>query len=303
MTKVTVFVPTYNYAKYLPQCLNSILQQTRKVDEILIIDDCSQDNTQSVIKKYKHKVTFIKHPVNIGSIKTFNEGFRKAKGDYIMMLSADDWINRKTIEKEALILDSNPDVAMVYSQAFDVIKNRKKQINPMPANTKSYLWRKDEFALLLTHGDYIPYNALVRKSIYQKLGTWDCKLKFQYDWEMWVRIAKNYKIAFIAKPLLYYRIHKNNLHLNSNFQKDYEQGYLYVLKKHLPQNSPKQISPIKNEAYYNFYLSVCIRRILQRKRKEAFYNWKKAIMLKPYSLFQWRSIQPLFIALKSAFNK
>ena len=129
MSKVSVVVPSYNQGQFIANCIKSILSQTQKPLEIIIVDDHSTDNTKKIIKPYlkksgkiSTKVKFIQHKKNKGSYNfTYNTGVKNAKGDYIIILSADDWLLPTALEEEVEILDNNPEIAMVYSQAFDNI--------------------------------------------------------------------------------------------------------------------------------------------------------------------------------------
>lgn len=304
MSKISVFVACYNYGRFLPKCLNSILNQTRKTDEILVVDDASTDNTPEIIKPYLGKVKYIRHKKNIGSQKMFNVGVTIAKGDYILAISADDWLRPQMLEKEASILDRNPEVGLVYSQAFTVEQGQKRLIVARPAGKESYIGRKEDFKLLLTQGCFIPaMTVLVRKKVYDHLGSWDTKLKFSQDYEMWIRIAKHYALAYIAEPLAYYRIHGKNLTLIGDWKKSRDQENLYILRKHLPKNNaPKNLS-LKEEAFYKYYIGIANSSFFSTNFKKGFKAWEKAISLKHTNFLSYQIWQPFYLLLKGAMRK
>lgn len=300
MATTTVFVPTYNYARYLPQCLESILSQTRKPDQIFVVDDCSTDNTAKVMKQYRGKVGYIRHKKRSGnSVVTFNTGLQNAHGDYVLFVSADDWLAPKILEKEAAILDENPLIALVYAQAFNMIKGRKKLTIDLVAGKSSYIDRRQDFSLLVTRGNFIPYmTALVRSKVYKELGFFETELKFMADYEMWTRIAKHHLLAYIAEPLAYYRIHGRNLHLMKEFQKRCLVEHKSILDKLLPQSHDPAANRLRDEAHYSYHLRVATFEILANNRKKAVHSWRKAIKRKPASLMTWRTWQPFYFALK-----
>lgn len=277
MSKISVFVACYNYGRFLEKCLQSILFQTRKADEILVIDDCSTDNTPQVAKKFKGKIRYIRHAKNLGSSKTFNIGPKMAKGDYILALSADDWLEPSILEKEAEILDQYPAVGLVYSQSYTV-QGRKKTVIVGDTGPNSYVGRKEDFEILITRGCFIPAQTpLVRKKVYQKLGYWDVNLRHAQDFEMWTRIAKHYPFAYLAQPLAYYRIHKKSLTNIGQWPKRLEYEHGYILKKHL-KSAPIHL---KETAYFNYYTRLVQNSLNLGKPFDAAKFFTKALKLNP----------------------
>lgn len=313
MSTVSVVVPSYNQGTYIINCLNSIIAQTEKPLEIIVADDHSTDKTKEIIKSYLKKsnkaatlVKFISHKKNLGSYNfTYNTGVKNAKGDYIIIVSADDLLLPSALEEEAKILDENPEIALVYSQAYDVINGKKMLKMPSPAGKKSYLARKNDFELLLTQGDFIPsINALVRKKVYKKVGLFDTNLRYMADYEMWIRIAKDYPLAYLAKPLTCYRIHGKNLHLNADFQKRNEYEFKYILDKYLLKKGlKKSLTETKKIALQSYYLRICCNSIFQNDLKRAANFWKKALEEIPTELFNWKMIQPMYFVIREVVKR
>lgn len=300
----TIIIPSYNYGRFLSKCLNSIFNQTQKPDEIIVIDDCSSDNTPEVAKKYYKKIKYIRHSKNLGHIKTFNEGIKIAKSDLIINISADDWIEPTLIEKESKILNNNPEIGLVYAQAY-TYKNRIKTLNiAKPAGFKSYIGRKQDLVLLLTQGCFIPcMTVMVRKSVYKKLGFWDEKLKGAQDYEMWIRIALKYPLAYIAEPLANYRIHKKNMHLEESYNDNLQNEYLYILSKYLKIKDPRITINVKKEAYKSFYLWAAANQISSLRISDALKFWQKAFLLNPNLIFSYSGLQPAYFLLKKLILK
>lgn len=297
MSTISVAVTTYNYEKYLPQCLKSIFSQTRLPNEILVVDDCSSDNTEKIMKNYKNKVKYIRFKKNHGIVcKTYNKGLKKAKGDYLLWISADDWLHPEILEREAKILDTHPNIGMVYSQAYDMVNGKKQLIIHEASGKKMYLGRDEEFKLLLTKGNYIPcLTALVRKKVYEDVGYFDEKLNVQGDWELWIRIAKKYPIAYLPKPLAYYRIHGKNIHLQKKRQAKAEKEWLYTLKKNLKKETNVRL---KNEAYYYLFLKMAAKKISKHHFRLGNKYIIKAIKLMPQYIVKWSSWQPYYFTAR-----
>jgi len=296
MSTIAVSVTTYDYAKYLPQCLDSILSQTKKANEIFVVDDASMDNTQKIIKKYKNKVNYIRFDKNYGIVcKTYNEGLKRAKSDYLLWISADDWLHPKMLEKEARVLDQNPDIGMVYAQAYDVVNNKKQLIIHPGSGNNNYKRRNNEFELLLTKGNYIPcLTALVRKKVYEDVGYFDEYFNLMGDYEMWIRIAKKYPVAYLAQPLAYYRLHEKNLHLDPKRQKREEVEWGFILKKHL-----KKDNNLSKKAYYYYYLTQSSKSFENKRLKRALKLWQKGILQMPLYIPKLSTWQPFYFFLKS----
>ncbi len=299
---ISVVIPCYNYGKYLKRCINSVLNQTRKPQEIWVIDDCSLDNTKEVVKFYKDKIKYFRNKKNLGAAKSHNVGIKKSSGDYIFCLDADDWVGPTLLQKEAEILDSYPQIGLVYSQSYSVYSSKKIILRvPDPPGMLSYIGGKKDFFRLL-RGDFIPANTmLIRKKVYQKVGLYDPKVYCRSDYEMKIRIAKEFPLAYLAQPLGYYRgIHGQNLHMRQIWDQSFEWELSYILKKHFSGKLSQSMSEIKKEAYYRFHLSVSLANLAKNRWSEVFRHWFSALLIKPFSILTWSTIQPLVLCFKRA---
>ena len=297
MSSISIIVVTYNHARYLPKCLESIFAQTRKPDEILVIDDFSQDNTSQIIKGFLGKVQYIRHQKNLGSVKTYNEGLKKAIGDFLLLVPADDWLASQLIKKEVSILETNSKIGMVYAQNFMVVNGKKKLIIHKPAGKKSYVGRKNDFELLLTQGDFIPFmTAMVRKNVYEDIGLWDENLPYLHDWEIWIRIARYYPIAYIAESLAYNRIHGSNFSTSYNFARGFEKDFAFILKKHLPKKNNTAF--LRSRAFHYYFRTLTSISIENNKIRQALKYWVNAIKLEPMSILALNMWKPFYFLLK-----
>ncbi len=304
MSKVSVVVPSYNQASFISACLDSILRQTKKDYEIIVVDDASSDNTSEVIKSYLTKIKYIRNSKNLGLYSlTCNIGIKQATGDYILIVAADDWLAPTILEEEAVILDQNPGIGLVYSQSTRIEGNKPLLIIHKIAGKQNYIGR-DDFENLLTTGDFISsINVLARKKIYNKVGLFDTHLKYMADYEMWIRIAKDYPLAYIAKPLSFYRIHGNNMHLNSDFENKTRVEFKYILKKYFSKNLDKRMVKIKKNTYHAYNRKTAINKIVEGNLKTAFIYWWRAYKEKPLSILTWQAIQPYYFFMKKSLKK
>lgn len=197
-TLVSVIVPCYNYGAYLPQSIESAQAQTHKNIEIIIINDGSTDDTSAIAKKYAEKYKNIKYyeQDNLGIVKTRNRGLGLAKGDYIVQLDADDWIEPDYIEK-TLEKAQKDEMDIVYTQAK--IFGRADFTTAHP-----------EFNIeFLKHDNFINCTALVKKKVFAK-RRYDEYLddKGNEDWDFFLDACLDgAKAGLVDEPLLHYRKH------------------------------------------------------------------------------------------------
>src|SRR3972149_11690952 len=126
MPRVSIVVPPYNYGRFLPDCLGSILAQTYRDFEVMVVDDGSTDNTEEVVAGFLPRVRYFRQE-NQGVGAAMNQGIELAMGEYIRFVDADDMVLESGLEPQVALLDSHPRVGLVYGQAYQV--NEKGGIN------------------------------------------------------------------------------------------------------------------------------------------------------------------------------
>lgn len=207
---VSVIAICYNHARFLLEGLNSIRHQSYQPIQLIIMDDCSSDRSVALIRDWitTHNITcqFIAHSKNQGLCATLNEALQYARGDYVAILSLDDvWLPRK-LEKQVAILEENPAVGVVYSDAYRIDENSHpveptflKHVVPHEVSASG-----DLFVRLLS-GNFIPYvSTLIRSQCYKKVGVYDPTLCYE-DWDMWIRIAEHFPFIYSHEIDVKYR--------------------------------------------------------------------------------------------------
>lgn len=292
---VTVSVIAYNQGKFLEKALKSVFAQSRKADEVVVVDNGSTDNSAQIVKKYSGKINYVRNKKNMGAARAFNQGLAAASCDYVILLSADDWFCETILEKEGAILDKHPNVAVVYAQAYNWDKGKVLLGAAGPAGKETVIGR-DEFERLLTQGDFIPLlTALIRRSAYQKLGLMDEKIKFRHDWEFWIKLAKHYQFAYLAKPLAYYRIHQSYGVASEDFMGTFEYDFRRILTKHLKGDEP-QVKKIRSRAYYSLYTNLSSQMIEKGEAIKSLRYWLQAILTERSFIFRL-GISTLFLRI------
>jgi glycosyltransferase involved in cell wall biosynthesis len=214
---VSVLTACYNQAPFVIECLESIRNQTYKNIQLIILDDCSSDGSVSIIRDWittnAVECIFIPHTQNQGVCRTFNEGLSHASGKYISMIAADDvWMLDK-IENQVRQMEQLPDdVGVLYSDALRI--DEKGNLLPekfIEARRKFlYMPEGDIFAMLLEKNFIPAMTTLIRRSCYDRVGTYDENLCYE-DLDLWLRISQHYRFVFSPIISAKYRVVSTSL--------------------------------------------------------------------------------------------
>ena len=265
--KVSICIPNYNYGRFIGDAIQSALEQTYKNFELIIVDNCSTDNSEEVIKSFSDpKIRFYKNDRNIGLTRNWNTCLSLARGEYITLLHADDELTPNSIEKRVGILDKNPNVGLVYSSCI-FIDGKGAVTGEFYPYDRGYIMRgEDEFKRLVIH-DYISVaTVMVRKKCYEALGDFSEEYAYCTDWGMWLRIALNYNMSFIYEPLGYYRRHGasgtgfNLLNRKMNIARMDQYKMFKMIFSNLPSDK-KYLAPFEQEA---------LKKVSERMMRTAF---------------------------------
>jgi glycosyltransferase involved in cell wall biosynthesis len=199
---VSVILPTYNRAKLLPRSVESVLNQTYKNFELIIIDDGSTDNTKEVVQEYIRKdkrVIYLKHRKNKGGSAARNTGIKKAKANYIAFQDSDDeWIYNKLEKQVKIIKKSSYSKKVIYTSFVKVVGTGAYYLPGKDVNKKRGMIYKE-----LLRGNFIGFpTILIDKECFKRVGLLDERFPRNQDWELFLRISKKYPFCFIDEPLL-----------------------------------------------------------------------------------------------------
>ena len=241
MPKVSVIIPAYNAMTYLPQTVESVLKQTFTDFEIIIVNDGSSDEIEQWVDTITDNRVKLVSQKNQGTAAARNTGIADAKGEYIAFLDSDDLWEASNLEKQVHCLDKNPDVGLVYVwvKSIDAKGNYLGQI--YGNDPEGYVWEKLLQENIIRSGSA----AMVRRVCFEKSGVFDQNIKLAEDWEMWIRIARNYSFAVIKEPLVSYRFHANNK--SQNRIKGIDKFRLIIEKSF--QSVPFELLYLRNKSY------------------------------------------------------
>ena len=246
---VTIICTCYNHQNYVVETLDSIKNQTYTNIEIVVVDDCSADNSVSVIKKWisnQPNLKLIVNDKNLGLTKSFNNAVTFSKGAYLMDLAADDVLARNCIEKliNSYTSFNNPNIGIIYSNATMIDENGcfisdffdERRMEEIQFNIKQKFYKT-----ILADSTYMcSISALYNRNIFEKLKGYDENLYFE-DLDYWLRVAKNYKFEFIKDKLVHKRFLKNSMgngfFIKSEHTKKLHTSFYIILQKSYTLNT------------------------------------------------------------------
>jgi glycosyltransferase involved in cell wall biosynthesis len=243
MPRVSIIIPTYNSAQFIAQAVDSVLAQTYPDFEVIVVDDGSTDDTQSVLAPYSQRIRYI-HQANKGPSAARNKGILAAWGDYILFLDSDDLIPPNKLELQIPPLEAHPDSGLVYSAWQHINENGTRIWGEMRPNKQGRVLKD-----LLRRSFYFPPGAaVIRRDCLAKVGTFDETIKGTEDTDMWLRIARaGYAFEYFDQPLFLYRVVKGSL--SSNVTSQAQNEFAVLDKFFVDPDLPKDIRALKDEAY------------------------------------------------------
>lgn len=197
MSKISIIIPTFNRRDYITTALDSVLKQTHKDYEIIIIDDGSNDDTKDVLKPYQNNIRYF-YQGNKGIPTTRNRGIREAGGDYIAFLDSDDYWLPKKLERQMECFSKNPDYGMVATRCSSIRPDGSLREKNRPGKSGWVLIDLFKANFIRTS------SAMIKKECLDTVGVFDESLPECEEYDLWLRIAKKYPVGFINDPLAVY---------------------------------------------------------------------------------------------------
>lgn len=263
---VSIMIPTYNAQATIKDTLVSILAQTYKNLEIIVVDNASTDNTVSIVRQFDDpRLKIIVNPVNLGAEGNFNKCIELATGDYIALYHADDVYEPTIVEEEVDFMEKYPEAGGVGTMATIIDENNQKigelNIPKKLFNNSSIYHLKEILSTLLEYGNsfLVCPTAMLRKDIYKnEIQRYRFDLfKSAADGDVWLRVLEKHSIGIIPKKLINYR--RSTEHFSYNYHK---------------LRTDKDHGLIVFEYYYDKYKDILNE---QDRKNLKFYNFKDNI--------------------------
>lgn len=194
--KISVIIPTYNRQAFLKRSINSVLNQSFKPDEVILVDDCSTDETEKFVKSTFKSVTYVKMKNNSGVSAARNEGIKRARNKWIAFLDSDDeWLEEKLFEQVKEINRSGLKFCHtqeVWIRNGKVLKQKKKHEK----------LGGDVYEDCIKLCFISPSTSLIHKSIFDDVGLFKENFPVCEDYDLWLRIAAKYPVSYVQSPLI-----------------------------------------------------------------------------------------------------
>ena len=274
--KVSVIIPNYNYAQYLGEAIESVLNQTYKNIEIIVVNNGSTDNSLEILEKYSKKISLVNQE-NLGQSGARKSGLEKATGDYIAFLDADDKWDPRKIEKQILLF--TPEVELVYCGINLFSENTQKVISTEIPNFKGSC--SDAFihypgVSIVLSGES---TSIFTRSLLEKVGGFDPELNSAAGWDFFRRCSKFSEFDFVPEPLVNYRLHSSNMSNSAqNTIADIRRAYKKLFADDFWHVSPKKVRRTIVSLEYSFAKTY----LKKRKYKNAIATGFRAFFLKSY---------------------
>jgi len=207
---VSVIIPTFNRSHLLDKAVQSVLRQTYKNYEILVIDDHSPDETRAVVGRMNsEKIIYIRLPHNRGLSAARNTGFKAARGEFMALLDDDDeWLETKLEKQMEAFLSAPPLVGVVYTGAWKISNNSRC---PVPGS--GAIPQEKNIYQDMLQGKYfvLPSASMIRRECLQRVGLYDEHIRSLEDWDFWIRISKYYFFKYVDENLVLYHSTEGSL--------------------------------------------------------------------------------------------
>lgn len=303
MDTISVILPTYNRANYIKDAIESVLNQTYRNIELLIIDDGSTDNTQAVIEHYlkDNRIRYIKQK-NSGAAAARNKGLELSKGKYVAFLDSDDIWEKDKLEIQIEVMNTLPDVAIVFSDFsakrqdgliekshirtyFMVLDTYKLSYgdvfshrNTLKNGEKVY-WG-DIYKTMIFGNIILTSTTLFRQEVFNSAGVFDINYKTLEDYDLFLKLTKGFTAAFIDKPIICYRYSEKQLSGDLFFGK---------LCTNLIDIFNKNIASIKDEEFLQKNRKKIKQRLGIYHAMQAYYHFSHDNMAQAAKSY-WQSI-------------
>jgi glycosyltransferase involved in cell wall biosynthesis len=193
---ISIVIPTYNRASFLKEAIDSVLSQTYRNFELIVVDDGSTDDTPKLLSSYGEKIKVIKK-ANKGPSAARNRGIKAAKGGWIAFLDSDDVWKPGKLEKQVRFIKDNPEVKICQTE--EVWIRNGKRVNPRKKHEMHSGWIYEQCLPLCIVS---PSSVMIHRDVFEKVGLFDETMLACEDYDLWLRIAPHYPICLVREKLI-----------------------------------------------------------------------------------------------------
>jgi glycosyltransferase involved in cell wall biosynthesis len=244
MPRVSIIVPNYNHARFLRQRIDSILNQTFQDFELILLDDCSTDDSRCILSSYASdpRVRLDFNEKNSGSTyKQWNKGVGLAQGKYVWLAESDDCAEPNLLERLVALLDANSSVQFAFCRSRALTED-----GTLDGFAETRFWAADEDCWSVDYctngreicGKYMlrrnivlnASSAVFRREAYNLVGGADESMRLMSDWKLWASLMLTGDVAYLSEPLNHYRFHDRTLRQTVNFRETIVPEYFALVR-------------------------------------------------------------------------
>ncbi len=305
---VSVCIPVYNGEKFIKETLDSVINQTYKNIEILIIDNCSTDNTVEIIKSFDdQRIRLLVNYENIGVVRNFNLCITLARSEYIAIFHADDVYQSTIIEEELAAFLEFPEIGAVFTSA-NKIDETGKNIGSIDLISelrhKPVLNFDDVIRAFIVNGPcfMVCPSCIAKKSVYMDIGLYNPNIsQYIVDTDLYMRLLEKYPIRIIDKRLLNYRLNTSQGSYEYKFTRLEEPGFFKILDKYIydPKYNLTDMTDHYNILKQEEYANLALNHLVHKNTDMAKHLIKKSLSFKRiiYSIKNYKKFRRLLYSL------
>jgi glycosyltransferase involved in cell wall biosynthesis len=324
MVKVSVVIPNYNHSRFLPRRIDSVLEQTFQDFELILLDDCSTDDSRSILSQYadESRVRIEFNEVNSGTpFRQWNKGVGLARGEYVWIAESDDYADKRLLERLVAILDAEPLVVFANCRSMRVYADDRVDgyadtdlvaVNPDKWANDFIADGREECSNYFVYLDPV-FNAssvLLRKAVYEQVGGADESLRYCGDWKLFAAMALKGRVAHIKEPLNYYRVHGATVTEETKKHRDLAAAEnLRVMRWILDHVTPTEAARRKLSEPLSYWTSAATTRNVPLQRRWSIL--RDAIAIDPHTTLRviaarlkaigWESLQK-WLSIHAGFD-
>ena len=287
---VSIVIPAYNWARYIREAIDSVLQQSYRNIEFIVLDDGSTDQTREILATYALGTFYWETHANMGQASTLNKGWQIAKGDILGYLSADDILLPNAVSTSVNVLQANSDVVLTYCD-FNLIDEYSKVIRRVcPA--------RFNYNDMVAKGVCPPGpGAFFRRHAFEAAGPWDSSLRQMPDYDFWLRLGLFGRIQHIPQPLASFRLHNESQTFRKTTESRAEEPIRIITNFFQRQALPPVIEQAKDEALSSAHIITTQLHLRAGRYRAAYASARRAFALFPRNFLRLRIIRAVINGL------
>lgn len=294
--QISVIITSYNYESFIGQAIQSLLDQTYRDLEVIVVDDGSTDGTRAVLEGFGERIRCI-YQANQGKSAALNRGLAASQGSYLAFLDSDDCWLPDSLEARLAAFQADPEVGVVYGRAqiIDAAGRLQPQTIGAPERYPGKTFRS------LLYGNFIPFlTFMVRRECFERAGMFfDPTFGTTNDWELHLRLSRVCRFRYLDQPLACWRLHSANWSGNPAVMAE---QMTQVVKKalSLPDLQP-EIERSKHIIYRNLYTNIGLGFVGPGPRRLALTYFGRALRVSHNPV--WAAMRIAYLLLVAGLNR